>query len=214
MAWRRIVLVFAAMGLAAGVSLTVPAIRIPMLQRVAATLVVGESAVGTADIVVVAIDAGEEGLLEAADLVRKGVAARVAVLVVPDGPVEDELRRRGIPYPDLESLYRTQLEALGVRTIVESPRVTGTTDEAAVLPGWCAEHGYRSVLVVTSWHHSRRLQRALKRSTNGQPIRMTIRISRYSNFGPDNWWLTREGERTVVVELQKLAIDVARHPFN
>jgi len=214
MVCRRIVLVTAAMALVVGVSLAFPATRVPILQCVAETLVADESTIDTADVVVVAIDAGDAGLLEAADLVRRGVSARVAISVVPDGQVEAELRRRGVPYPDLESLYRAHLEALGVRSIVESPRVTGSTNEGAALPGWCDQHGYRSVLVVTSWHHSRRLQRVLRRSMDGQSAKVTIRIARNSNFGPENWWQTREGERTVIVELQKLALEMARHPLN
>jgi hypothetical protein len=210
---RRIVLVTAAIAAAFGVLLAVPATRTPMLQWVGKSLAVDESTIDSADIVVVAIDAGEAGVLDAADLVRSGVSARAAVFVPPDGRVEAELRRRAAPYPDRESLYRAQLQALGVRTIVPSPRATGSKDESAVLPDWCDQHGYGSVLLVTSWHHARRLQREVRRSMDGRSAKVTIRIARYSNVGPENWWQSREGERTVIVELQKLALDLALHPL-
>jgi hypothetical protein len=42
---------------------------------------------------------------------------------------------------------------------------------------------------------------------------VSVRTTRYSNFDPDHWFETRWGMRTGVTELEKLILDVARHPF-
>jgi hypothetical protein len=36
----------------------------------------------------------------------------------------------------------------------------------------------------------------------------------YSEFDPDRWWQTRDGARIGLVELQKLLLDLARHPIS
>jgi hypothetical protein len=44
------------------------------------------------------------------------------------------------------------------------------------------------------------------------PTTTGVRASRYSSFDPDRWWQTRGGMRTLLVELQRLALDFVRHP--
>src|SRR5438034_384150 len=70
------------------------------------------------------------------------------------------------------------------------------------------------IVVVTSADHSRRLRRVLRRATNGQPTRVMIRSARRSEFNPDRWWENRTSIRTGIVELQKLLLDVVRHPIS
>ena len=48
----------------------------------------------------------------------------------------------------------------------------------------------------------------------GHPTRVTVQPARYSRFDPDRWWETRGGVRTVIVELQKLVLDVVLHPMS
>jgi hypothetical protein len=169
----------------------------------------------SADIIVVTSDADGAGVLEAADLVQAGVAPRVAVFADPPDPIVDrEFLRRGVPYEDLGARSVRQLEALGVRRIEQIPRaVAGTEDEGRVLPPWCDEHRFRSVIVVSTSDHSRRLRRVLGRSMRGHPTRVSVRPARYSQFDPGGWWHTRGGTRIAVVELEKLLLDVVRHPL-
>jgi hypothetical protein len=193
----------------------VSALRTPIL-RVAGGLLVAEDPLGSADIIVVATDADGAGVLEAADLVHGGVATRVAVFADPPDPVVDrEFLRRGVPYEDVGARSTRQLRALGVETIEQIPRaVVGTEDEGRVLPEWCDQHGFRSVVVVATADHTRRLRRVLRRSMGGHQTRVMVRRARYSPFDPDRWWGTREGIRTGIVELQKLLLDIARHPIS
>ena len=108
-----------------------------------------------------------------------------------------------------------QLSALGVERTGRIPKtVAGTEDEGLVLPEWCDERGFRAIVVVTTPDHSRRLRRVLRRSMNGHRTKVLVRASRYSTFDPDRWWTTRGGIRTGLIELQKLLLDVVRHPIS
>jgi hypothetical protein len=189
-------------------------LRDPAL-RAAGQVLVADDHIAPADVVVISVGADGAGVLEAADLVQAGVAGRVAVFADPPDPVVDrEFLRRGVPYEDAAARSIRQLGALGIANIERIPRgVAGTEDEARILPGWCEEKGFRSVVVVTTADHSRRLRRLLGRSLKGRATRVTVRPARYSPFDPARWWETREGIRTQVIETEKLALDVLLHPI-
>jgi hypothetical protein len=193
----------------------ISAIRRPMLRAAGWVLVVNER-VEPADLILVALGSRGAGVLEAADLVHSGVAKQVAVFTdTSDTVVDREFMRRGISYEDAAALSVRQLRALGVDAIDRIPgSVTGTEDEGPVLADWCDQHGFRSVVVVSGSDHSRRLRRVLHRSMKGHQTRVTVHPARYSVFDPDRWWETRGGIRLEVEELEKLLLDVVRHPIS
>jgi hypothetical protein len=209
--WTGMVFV---VGLWCAASIGISAIRRPVLRAAGWALVVNER-VEPADVIVVAMNADGAGVLEAADLVHSGVATRVAVFAEPPDAVEREFTLRGIPYEDAAARSVLQLRALDVDTIDNIPRsVTGTEDQGPVLADWCDQHRFRSVVVVSTSDHSRRLRRVLHRSMKGHQTRVTVRSARYSAFDPDRWWEARGGIRTEVEELEKLLLDVVRHPIS
>ena len=208
--WARIWVV---MALAGAIIVGVYSIRVPVLRAAGWTLVVNEP-VEPADIIVVATDASGAGVLEAVDLVRSGIASRVAVFADPPDSIDREFVRRGVPYEDGAARSTRQLRSLGVTVIEEIPMAGGTEAEGRALPGWCDQHGFRSVVVVSSRDHSRRLRRLLDRAMHGHPMRVMVGSARHSRFDPDRWWKTRDGARTEIIELQKLLLDVVRHPFS
>lgn len=212
--WSRWVRLLVVLLLAGAGIVGVPAIREGILRAAGWALVVDERVVPT-DIVVVTTDSDGAGVLEAADLVHSGIAPRVAVFADPPDAVDQEFRRRGVPYEDRAAVSTRQLTALGVTAIEQIPRaVTGTEDEGRVLPDWCEQRQFRSIIVVSMADHSRRLRRVLHRAMRDHPTNVIIRVARYSEFNPDHWWETRGGIRTAIVELQKLLFDVIRHPFS
>src|SRR4030095_15325344 len=71
-------------------------LRIPLLRGVGHALVATEP-VASADVIVVAADAGGAGVLEAADLVSGGVASPVGVVGEPPRLEDLEFVRRGLP---------------------------------------------------------------------------------------------------------------------
>jgi hypothetical protein len=192
--------------------LAIPPLRAAALQTLGRTLVAADP-VAAVDVIVISVDSGAAGVLEAADLVRDGVATRVAVFPEPPAPADLEFQRRGVPQDDEAARAIQQLAVLGVPGAMRIPTpVSGTQDEAAVLPGWLNQHQFHSALMVTTVDHSRRTRRVLRRALSGSPLRLSVRPSRYSAFDPETWWQSRSGLRTGIIEIQKLLLDVARHP--
>jgi len=195
-------------------SIAVSPIRRSILRAAGWALVVNER-VEPADVIVVTVEADGAGVLEAADLVHSGMATRVAVFGEPPYSVEREFIRRGIPYEDTAARSVRQLKALGVDSVELIPtKVAGSEDEGPVLADWCDQHGFRSVIAVSTSDHSRRLRRVLHRSMKGHQVRVTACSSRYSQFDPDRWWQSHRGIRAEAEELQKLLLDVVRHPIS
>jgi DUF218 domain len=197
-----------------GVVAGVPAIRDSILRSVGRALVIDEP-VGPADAIVLPQWAGGAGAIDAADLVHSGIASRVFVLAEPPKPAEAELTRRGVSFMDETADLIQLLQRLGVAEIERIPRPAGgTEEEAEVLASWLDERRLGSVVIVSSPEHSRRTRRVLHRAFAGHSTKAMIRSARYSAFTPDNWWRTRENIRSWIVELQKLLLDIARHPFS
>ena len=196
------------------VAIVVPAIRRSILRAAGRTLVVNEC-VGSADIVVVSGEADRAGMLQASYLVHSGVASRIAVFSYARNAAEREFTRRGIPYEDSTARYVRELRALGLVNVEQIPvYVTGTEDEGPVLARWCDEQRFHSVLVVSTPDHSRRLRRVLRRSIKGHRTTVAVCADRYSEFDPDRWWNSRDSIRTELVELEKLLLDILRHPIS
>jgi hypothetical protein len=191
-----------------------PAVRDPVLRAAGWALVLDEP-VAPADIIVISADSGGAGVLQAADLVRSGIATRVAVFTDPPSGEDFEFIRRGLPYEDLAAKQIRQLGWLGITDVVKIPRnEVGTEGEGQVLAPWCDRHEFRSVVFVVARDHSQRIRRVLNRVMKGHPTRVTVRPERYSDFDPDRWWETRSGARREIFEFEKLVLDVIRHPFS
>jgi hypothetical protein len=209
----RLVLILMVLASAAFAIIAIHPFREPVLRAAGWALVVNEP-VASADIIVLSLDSGGAGALEAADLVQSGISTRVAVFMGPPSRVDNEFIRRGLPYEDAAATKIRQLRSLGVTDVVQISRVDGTEAEGQALPSWCDEHELRSVVVVATKDHSRRLQRVLDRVMKGHPTRVTVQPARYSSFDPDRWWETRGGVRTEIIEFQKLLLDVMLHPMS
>jgi len=168
-----------------------------------------------ADIIVIAVDAGAAGVLEATDLVHRGIASRVAVFAEPPDPLATEFAKRGLSPTNLVPWSVRVLNALGITQIEVIAQIpNGTEEEGKILPAWCDQKGFGTIIFVSTSDHSRRTRRVLQRSMSGHHTRVLVRYSSYSRFQPDAWWMTRNGIRTEFVEGEKLLYDVLRHPFS
>jgi len=188
-------------------------LREPVLRAAGWALVATEP-VTSADVIILSLNSGPAGELEAADLVQSGISKRVAVFVDPPNEEDREFIRRGVPYEDAGARQMGRLRSLGVTDVVQIARVDGTQSEGQVLPSWCDEHQLRSIVIVATKDHSRRLRRVLDRVMKGNSTRVTVQPARYSSFDPHRWWETRNGVRTEIIELQKLFLDVVLHPMS
>jgi hypothetical protein len=154
-------------------------------------------------------------VLQAADLVQSGIATRVAVFADPPSEEDLEFIRRGLPHEDASAWRISQLRWLGVTDVTQIPRTeAGTEGESQVLPPWCDQHEFRSIVFVVARDRSRRIRRVLNRVMKGHPTRVTVQPARYSSFDPDRWWETRSGIRTEIIEFQKLVLDAILHPMS
>jgi hypothetical protein len=206
-------LVLVVLTLAAFVIVAVRSLREPVLRAAGWALVVSEP-VGSADAIVLSVDSDGAGALEAADLVQSGISKRVAVFMDPRDRADHEFIRRGLPYEDDGARQIRELKLLGVTDIVQISTVDGTEGEGQVLPSWCAEHHLRSIVMVATKDHSRRMRRVLERAMSGHTTRVMVQPASYSSFDPDRWWKTRSGIRIEIVELQKLLLDIVLHPMS
>jgi hypothetical protein len=206
---RRVLIAIVLLGLAVA---AIVVARRPLLRSVGWILVWDEP-MEPADAIVIATDADGAGVLETADLVHARISSRIAVFADPPGVVDLEFIRRGVAYEDRGNRETQQLRSLGI-AVAEQIDVEGTQDEGRVLPEWCDRESFRTIVVVTSADHSRRLRRVLDRAMKGHKARVIVRRSRYSEFDPDRWWQTRMGTRAGLIELEKLLVDVVRHPFS
>jgi hypothetical protein len=188
--------------------------REPILTAAGRLLVVANP-VASSDVIVVAVDARKTGLLDAADLFHHGVAPQVAVFAKPPTILDYEFIKRGATFFDMGVWSVRTLKAFGVTHVMLIPtEVTGTEHQGNVLLDWLEQHRFRSVVLVTSPDHSRRVSRVLHRVLKGQSVTLIVRPSRYSKFDPENWWQTRENLKTGIIELQKLVIDFVLHPIS
>jgi hypothetical protein len=209
--WFTIVLVLAVAGF---MIFAVRPFPESVLRAAGWALVVNSEPLVPADIIVLTVDSGGAGALEAADLVRSGVSKRVAVFDESQKIDHTEFVRRGLPYEDEGARQIRELMTLGVTDVVHISKVNGTGDEGQALPQWSDEQHLQSIVVVATKDHSRRLRRVLDRAMKGLRTQVTVQAARYSNFDPDRWWESRGGVRTEITELQKLLLDVVLHPFS
>ena len=211
--WRRGIRLVVILSLFV-VSFAVPAIRHSILRAAGCTLIVNDQ-FESAEIIVVSGESAGAGDLEASDLVHAGVATRVAVFTYERDAVVQEFTRRGVQYPDKTARYVAELKSLGIVDVEQIPTyITGTEDEGPALARWCDEQRVHSVVVVGTRDHSRRLRRVFRRSMKGHQATVAVCASRYSLFDPDRWWDSRGGIRTELIELEKLMLDIVRHPIS
>jgi uncharacterized SAM-binding protein YcdF (DUF218 family) len=196
----------------AGGAFAIPASRALLLSTVGRALV-AEDPLVNADVIVVGPDVGDAGVLEAADLVHRGIASRVSVLALPPTAVTREFGRRGILYADASTTQVALLRRLGVEQAdLLSLSVNGTEETGARLAEWCAAQRIQSLVLITGPDHSRRFRRVMRRNMATTGTRVVLRVSRYSPFTAEHWWERRGTLRTGLIELQKLALDLVRHP--
>src|SRR5215470_15725585 len=146
--WGVIPVVVVVVMVAAAAVVAAPSVREKVLRGAGWALVVNEP-VAPADIIVLSLDSGGAGALQAADLVHSGVATRVAVFTDPPSGEDLEFIRRGLPYEDLAARQIRQLGWLGVTDVVKIPRSeAGSEGESRILAPWCDQSAIRSVVFV------------------------------------------------------------------
>jgi len=197
--------------MAAGVLAMAPARRAAL--RTVGRVLVASDDVRPVDLLVMDVESGAAGALTIADLHRTQPNAAVAVLVPKATSVDAEVERRGIVLPNLTMEMLTQL-GIPRDPIVRIPAGEGGTIETtSALGEWGRRNPGKRVLVVVGPSHGRRYRRALRRVwPEGHPAPFVVTTS-YGLFRAEDWWHSRTTVREGLVELEKLALDYARHPW-
>lgn len=180
--------------------------RGPILTSFGKYLVVQDS-LEKADLIVCMMGNPVERGLAAADLYEEGMAPRIFVgrEELPDGI--EVLKQRGVHYPETRDLLIMMLQGLGVARsdCLVSDRFMGSTfEEARVIRGIAQKEGYRSLIIVTSPHHTRRTWLIFQKVFEKDDMVIMMMPSQYTDFRPDNWWKKGKYVNEVIIEYQKL----------
>lgn len=160
-----------------------------------------------ADALVVLAGARVDRWLEAVDLHREGRGKNILLSPGYLEPAEVRLRASGIDYPAAADLIKSAMVQMGIpaSAITSIPEgVDNTAHEALFAARIARDHGWKSLIVVTSPYHTRRSLFAFERELEGTGIEVQVRGTRYDDVDPEQWWKRRHDFRFVTWELQKL----------
>lgn len=166
--------------------------RHPLLRLAGGFWVVEDSPQASDAIVILSDDDfSADRASRAAQLFKEGFAPRI----VASG-------RYLRPYASVADLMHHDLMDRGIpdSAIVRFPlRADDTLEEASALSQFLSSHGWKRVIVVTSNYHTRRARYIYERVL---PPGFELRVvsAPDSEYDPDNWWRTREGEKIFLHE--------------
>jgi uncharacterized SAM-binding protein YcdF (DUF218 family) len=166
--------------------------RRPILRVMGETWVV-EDPLEKSDAIIVLSDDNyyADRAAHAADLYRHGWAP----LVVASG-------RKLRPYAGIGELMQHDLIERGVpkdRVLVVAHVADNTREEAQIMARQAAEHGWRSVIVVTSNYHARRTRYIFTR-VFPQQVGVTVSGANDGTFDPQHWWESRMAVKELTKE--------------
>ena len=168
-------------------------VRHPLMHLAGRALVLDDSP-RAADAIVMLGDDNYNGdrATKAAELIKAGWAPRV----VASG-------RYLRPYLSIADLEQRDLTDRGVppSAIVRFPnRAQNTREECTALSGLLAQKGWKHILLVTSNYHTRRADYICSRVLP-EGTELHVIAAADSEFRPDGWWQTRQGEKIFFHEL-------------
>jgi hypothetical protein len=207
----RVLIQVAAVGVIVVVVLVAP-VRRAALRSLGGMLVVSDEP-APADVLATDVESSIPGLLALGDLHRAQPAATVALLRPAFRHVDEELAHHGVVLPDfaLETLSQLGIPRNSVTQIPSGEG--GTTDSTHALAAWARAHPRKRILVVVGPSHGRRYRRALLRAWPAGITAPLVVTTPYGLFRADDWWVSRTTLREGLVEIEKLALDYAAHPF-
>lgn len=181
--------------------------RQPLLEAAGRFLILDDPP-EKSDAIVVLSGSFPDRILEAVTLYKDGFAPKLVLCLEPDNPALDRLEEIGVHVKRGSELNRDVAEKLGVPAAaieIIDRSAPSTFSEALAALRHAREHGYASILLVTSKYHTRRAA-WIYRTLAGDEIRIISRPAREDSFDPNTWWSDRASIRRVFVEYQKLLV--------
>ena len=151
---------------------------------------------------IVALSGDLQRTVYAAELFRAGMAPKVILTEERRMPAHRKLDEIGIPFPEMHDVSRDMLLKLGVpkeAVQVVGQRVVSTATEAAAVRAALPPEA--SILVVTSWYHTRRTHMTFAR--HFPPGKLAV-VSDPADGPPSPWWSEQDSARSVILELVKI----------
>jgi uncharacterized SAM-binding protein YcdF (DUF218 family) len=187
----------------------------PFAAWAAARLLITEAPLAKADAIVILGGSAnyKERAHEAARLLLDGHSQRI--LVTNDnnrGPWSRAEQRNLFFYErSFEELRNAGVPAERVQLLPQP--VSGTHEEAELVRQYANDHGFQSVLVVTSAYHSRRALWTFSRVFRDTGIKIGLAAAppKVESPRPATWWLTRRGWRLVPTEYVKMIYYVVKY---
>lgn len=178
----------------------------PILAQLGKYLVVEHPPLKS-DLIVCLAGGDVERGIASADLFSQGLSEKVFIARerAPEGL--EILRQKGVAYPESVDRVVMILGSLGVpeSAVIRGQRpVDSTFEEAETVATLAKEKGYRSLILVTSPTHSRRVWSTFRKAIPDENVRITVVTTPYSGFRAEDWWKTRRYVREVIMEYQKL----------
>jgi uncharacterized SAM-binding protein YcdF (DUF218 family) len=110
----------------------------------------------------------------------------------------------------MRELRRGGVSAASIRVLPAHP--TNTHEEAAAVREYAESRGLRSLIIVTSSHHSRRAYWTWRRVFHGSAVRIGLEPAGGGRTpGAWSWWLSAAGWREVAGEYVKMGYYLARY---
>lgn len=177
----------------------------PLLTAMGQYLV-NDEPLDKADAIVVLAGSIPDRILEAVALYKEGYAPRIFLSRGRNPAGYSQLAALGVHVPRQFELNRSVAEQSGVPSGVLTDvggEDDSTVDEAEEVLRYANSQGVRTMIVVTSKHHSQRAS-IIYRHLADPHVRIISRPSRYDEFVADGWWRDRTYRRRVIFEWQKL----------
>jgi len=110
----------------------------------------------------------------------------------------------GASFPEGDFIFLAR-EGVPLEALHAPRRVSDSTFEDALsLRQFVLDEGVKSVLIVTSPYHCRRVQLVFSRVMSGLGTRLTVTPSESLYMDPEKWWKSRQGWITAGLEFPKI----------
>ena len=128
-----------------------------------------------------------------------------AQLITTGGVVSQSLQAMNIHYTESE-VMRDALVMGGADSLHVSilPKGTSTFEESEAILGYCLTKGYRRIMIVSSLHHTRRIDGVFREKFRKAGIEILIQGAAPIEYDPQTWWQDEDGLIFVMNEYAKL----------
>jgi len=158
-----------------------------------------QTKIAKADVIVVMAGGGPERLCHGMELYKRGLAPEL--WYTGDKPLEARS-----DFMDSELALNFVMRQGMPRDKIRLLPSTSTFEDGKAITALMKEEKIKSIIIVTSWYHTRRVANVLRYWLADTNIAVYVSSSTNLPFTPDNWWRDEEGLVSVVNETIKTAL--------